>query len=389
MSLPRFSQDPRAAQFVQDPYPTYRHLRGHPFVMWEDLDLVVTARADLTQAILRDRRFGREPAGGHPPARPEIETFARLDRAAMLDREPPDHTRLRALVLRAFTSTRVARLAPWIEARAAQLLDQAPDGPFDLIATLAEPLPVQVIAHMMGVPLARAPDLLNWSHAMVAMYQPGREPEVERRAVAAAEAFGDYIGGLIAARARAPGDDLLSALVRAHQGEERLSHLEVVANAILLLNAGHEATVHGIANGVKALLESGQYGAAPNDAMVEEVLRFDPPLHLFTRHVREACDVAGHHFAQGQQVGVLLAGAARDPKLCPQPDDFRPARAPCPHVSFGAGLHFCVGAPLARLEILIALRTLTARFPQLRLAAPPIYANRWHFRGLNALMVRA
>ena len=386
MSLPRLHQSPRDDAFVQNPYPFYATARtAGPLVDWADYDMPVATDAATVGALLRDRRFGREPPpGDRPPTPPHLAAFQRLEDHSMLEREPPAHTRLRGLVLRAFTSARVAAMAPQIDALAHSLIDAFPAGPFDLLTSFAEPLPVTIIARLMGVPDAMTGQLLDWSHAMVAMYQARRDRQVEEAANAAAADFTTYLQDLIAHRRHQPGEDLLSHLIAARDGSDTLSEIEMIATAVLLLNAGHEATVHSIGNGVKALLEA---GARPLPETTEEVLRYDPPLHMFTRYATQEATIAGHRFAPGDQVGLLLAAAGRDTSIVRAPDRFDPGRAAVKHLAFGAGIHFCVGAPLARAEIALALTTLFDRCPDLRLSAPPRYADRYHFHGLIALMV--
>jgi cytochrome P450 len=234
--------------------------------------------------------------------------------------------------------------------------------------------------------------LLDWSHAMVAMYQARRDRDVEERANAAAREFAAFLRGHVEARRTRPGDDLITELIAAEADGERLSTDELIATCVLLLNAGHEATVHAIGNGVRAILASGLepgrlFGEA-TAATVEEVLRFDPPLHLFTRFALEDVEVLGHRFRRGETVGCLLAAANRDPARFPEPGRFDPGRAPAPHLAFGAGIHFCVGAPLARLEPAEALPVLFARLSGLDFAEPPVFADRYHFRGLTALRLK-
>jgi unspecific monooxygenase len=331
------------------------------------------------------------------PARPaHLADFYALDDLSMLDREPPAHTRLRGLVLRAFTSRRIAALAPEIAALAHGLIDRIEGPEFDLIAAFAEPLPVIVIARLLGVPEAMAPQLLAWSHAMVAMYQARRDRAAEDAANAAARDFAAFLAAYVAERRRAPADDLITHLIAAESAGDRLSTEELIATCVLLLNAGHEATVHAIANGTKAILEAGADPAAlfaspaATDAAVEETLRIDPPLHLFTRIARTEAEVFGRRFRPGETVGCLLAAANRDPAAYPDPARFAPDRfaagaaAPA-QLAFGAGIHFCVGAPLARFELATALPILFARMPGLRLAGTPRYADRYHFRGLTEL----
>ncbi len=228
--------------------------------------------------------------------------------------------------------------------------------------------------------------LLTWSGAMVAMYQAGRTAADEHAAAHAAAEFAAYLKGHAARRRDSPADDLITHLLAAEAEGEHLSPEELVSTCILLLNAGHEATVHSIGNGAKALLESGHRQGG--QATTEEILRHDPPLHLFTRHVYETTEVAGHRLAAGSKIGCLLAAANRDPAVWDRPDQFDPDRPLQAHVAFGAGIHFCVGAPLARLELGIALDTLFARCPDLTLAEPPRYADLYHFHGLERLIVR-
>jgi cytochrome P450 len=227
---------------------------------------------------------------------------------------------------------------------------------------------------------------------MVGMYMAGRTRETEDRAVAATEAFVAFLRGYVEDRRARPADDLITQLIAAESGGEKLSTDELISTCILLLNAGHEATVHTIGNGVKTLLETGApLAALTPDAVedtVEEILRFDPALHMFTRWAYEDVEVMGHTFHRGDQVGLLLAMANRDPGVWDQPARFNPSRPAKPHASFGAGLHFCVGAPLARLELQVALPILFRHHPGLRLAAPPRYADVYHFHGLGALRVK-
>ncbi|UWQ20726.1 cytochrome P450 [Jannaschia sp. W003] len=384
--MERVRQSPTDPAFVQDPYTFYDRLRPlGPLAWWEDYAMPVAASRAAVDALLRDRRLGREDP--FPPARPAHQAgFWAVEDHSMLELEPPRHTRLRGQVLRAFTSRRIAAMAPEIAALAAELVAAFPTGPFELLDAFARPLPVRVIARLLGVPEADAPDLLRWSNAMVGMYQAGRTRAHEVAAAGAARDFTAYLGDVFAARTRRPGDDLVSQLL-AVEAEGTLSRAEVNATCILLLNAGHEATVHTLGNGVRALVEAGLWGAEPTPALVEEVLRFDAPLHLFTRYAQEDVELFGHPLRRGQQVGLLLGAANRDPTAYAEPDRFDPARFPDapPPVGFGAGLHFCLGAPLARLELLEGLRALMT--VPLRLVEPPRYADIYHFHGLERLVV--
>jgi len=387
------SQSPLDPAFVQNPYPFYDRVRAAgAFVHWADYDLPVTARATVVGAALRDRRLGREaPPECPPPIPPHLAPFYAVEAHSMLELDGPRHARLRRLVLHAFTTGRIARLAPDIEALAHQLIDRMPPGGGDLLDAFARPLPVILIARLLGVPEAAAPDLLAWSNAMVGMYQAGRSPETEAAAVRATEAFVAFLHDHVARKRRAPADDLISHLIAAEEAGTHLSPDELIATCILLLNAGHEATVHTIGNGVKTLLETGTGGdwltPARIEGTVEEILRADPPLHLFTRWVYEEIELAGHSFRRGDRIGLLLAGANRDPGPWEDPAAFRPGRPVQTNFAFGAGAHFCIGAPLARLELTTALPVLFKRLPDLRLAEAPRYANLYHFHGLERLVV--
>jgi cytochrome P450 len=223
---------------------------------------------------------------------------------------------------------------------------------------------------------------------MVAMYQFGVTREVEDSAASAAKDFAQFMREHIARRRADPRDDLISRLIEAESDGSRLTEGELVTTCILLLNAGHEATVHGIGNGLKAMLErSGAPSAdsSVDEAMVEELLRFDAPLQLFTRYALWDIEIAGIGLRQGDRIGLLLGAANRDPLIFADPDRFDPRRAPNPHVAFGGGIHFCVGAPLARLEMRVALNIVLQRLPGLRLTRAPRYRDAYHFHGLEAL----
>lgn len=387
------SQSPTDPGFVQNPYPFYEQARAvGPFFRWADYDLTCTGNSAAVNAIFRDRRFGREPV--EPPViPPHLAPFYAVEAHSMLELEPPRHTRLRNLVLRAFTSRRIAGLAPDITALATELVEAFPPGEFDLLHTFAQPLPVRIISRLLGVPEEMAPDLLRWSNAMVGMYMAGRTRAMEDKAVAATEAFVAFLRAYVDERRARPADDLITQLIAAESEGEKLSTDELITTCILLLNAGHEATVHTIGNGVKTLLETRTPLAAlaPDsvEGTVEEILRFDPALHMFTRWAYEEVEVMGQSFHRGDKVGLLLAMANRDPGVWDRPDQFLPSRPIKPLATFGAGLHFCVGAPLARLELQIALPILFQHHPKLALTAKPEYADVYHFHGLRELRVTA
>lgn len=389
------SLDPCDPDFFNNPYPSYHRIRDKvPVFYWEEFGYWCFARHDDVNALLRDRRFGRQIL--HVATREELgwdetpdhlKPFQAFEKHSLLELEPPVHTRLRSLVNRSFLSRQVERLRPAITSLSNSLIDRIETrGEADLIDDFATPIPVIVICDLLGVPSDMAGQLLSWSHDMVAMYQARRDRTVEDAAVRATIAFSDFMRRYIAERRGTPRDDLLSELIRAEEEGRKLSEDELVTTAILLLNAGHEATVHAIGNAAKTFLEQ-DIRDNIGDGHIEEALRFDAPLHLFTRYALEDLEFGGLHLRKGDTVGLLLGAANRDPARFPEPDRFDPGRDPNPHVSFGAGIHFCIGAPLARLEMSIALPLLFQRLPRLALAEPPRYRNAYHFHGLERLKV--
>jgi len=381
------NQSPTDPHFVQNPYPFYQKAReAGDFILWSDYDMACAVSHKMVHAVLRDRRMGREcPPELAPEIPAHLQPFYNVEAHSMLELEAPRHTRLRALVLRAFTSRTIAALAPDIRALCHELIDQFPDQPFDFLTHYAQPVPVVIISRLLGVPEERADDLVRWSNAMVAMYQARRTPEIEADAIAATDAFVAFMRGYVAQRRKTPADDLISTLIAAEAEGQKLSEDELITTCILLLNAGHEATVHTLGNGTKTLLEQGVTSIA--EATVEEIIRYDPPLHMFTRWVYEDVTLGDHSFRRGDQIACLLAAANRDPLAYDLPEVFDPMRKGPQNTSFGGGIHFCVGAPLARLELQIALEVLFERCPNLRLAEAPRYGDVYHFHGLERLMV--
>ena len=391
--MQRFSQSPLEDAFVQDPYPFYERARAAGSLFhWEDYNKAATGSYMAVNRLLRDRSWGREiPEEFRPEPEPHLEPFASLARNSMLELDAPRHTRLRRLVNRAFTSSRINALEPDIRAMSLQLIDLLP-AKAELQKNFAENLPVMVIARLLGVRIEMCAKMLAWSHDMVAMYQAKRDRAIEDRAAKAAGEFTEFIQSEIARRRTSPSDDLISRLIAAEEDENRLTSGEMVSTCILLLNAGHEATANAIGNAVKTIVESGldpREILSPDRraATVEELLRFDPPLHIFERQAKVDADLCGHAFRRGDVVAVILAAANRDPAVYVQPDRFIPGRRLIANTSFGAGIHFCVGAPLARLELAVGLATLFERCPNLSLADAPRYANRYHFHGLEELWV--
>lgn len=399
----RLRLDPHEPAFFQDPYEAYAWLHGASNAFfWEEFGFWCFGGFDDVNRLLRDRRFGRQNPAGIPDSRgigqdrTHLKAFDGIEANSMLELEPPVHTRLRTLVNRAFVSRQVERLRPRVEALANELIDRFdPAGPVDLLPAFAAPLPITIIAEMLGVPVEMGPQLLDWSHQMVAMYMHGRTRETEDTANRAAREFSDFLRGYVTERRKKPGDDLLSLLISAQEDGQKLSEDELVSSAILLLNAGHEATVHQTGNAVRSILAQAgdprRFFTSPEAtaATVEECLRFDAPLHMFTRYAYQEIELAPGIVVQpGQTIGLLLGMANHDPKAFATPSAFSPGREDQKNVSFGAGIHFCIGAPLARLELQVSLKTLFERHPRLHLAGQPRFRDTYHFHGLETLAVQ-
>jgi cytochrome P450 len=398
----RASAAPRDPEFFQNPYPFYaRQHATHPAFFWEEYGHWCFADFKSVSALLRDKRFGRDILHvasrdeiGLPPPKPHTVDFDLTEKHSLLNLEPPDHTRLRTLVNRAFVSRQVEQLRPRIRQLANDMVDtfEGQDS-VDLIRAFAAPIPAIVIAEMIGLPADMATQLLAWSNRMVTMYIYGVTHETELDANQAAADFTAYLREVIAERRKAPREDLLSHMLMTDRDGDVLSDDEVMSTAILLLNAGHEATVHTTGNGVKAILESGLDPAAlfatpeQAEATVEECLRFDAPLHLFTRYALTDTEVEGIPLRKGDVIGLMLGAANRDPARFSHADRFDPFRTDGASVSFGAGIHFCIGAPLARIELQEAMSVLFERLPKLRIVETPRYGNVYHFHGLEKLVV--
>ena len=400
----RATAKPRAAAFYQDPYAFYSALHlGTPTFLWEDYGHWCFTGFREVNALLRDKRFGRqilhvatrEELGWAPP-KEHTAAFDLTEKYSLLGLEPPAHTRLRTLVNRAFVSRHVEALRPRIERLANEIIDGfEADGGTELIKSFAAPIPAVVIAEMIGLPAEMAPQLLNWSNRMVQMYMYSVTRETELDANQASADFMAYLRDVIAERRKAPKEDLLTHMLVADPNDgQKLTEDEVISTAILLLNAGHEATVHTTGNGVKTILESGLdpkalfANEAQTEATVEECLRFDAPLHMFTRYALSDVTLeTGQSFKKGETIGLMLGAANRDPTRFKDADRFEPFRSDGQNVSFGAGIHFCIGAPLARIELQVAMSTLFKRLPGLKLAGEPRYNNVYHFHGLERLDV--
>ncbi|GGF40706.1 cytochrome P450 [Marmoricola endophyticus] len=380
-SVPTTSVDLADAGLVADPYPVLAAERARHPVAWHEASRrwLVFSHAAVS-AAQRDRRLGRIWVD-HEPAE-ALAPFNLLHRHQMMENEPPEHTRLRRPVARAFARGHVERLRPRVGALAAELLDEVDAGSFDVLADYAEPLPVLVIAELLGVPSSYVADLRRWSQAIVRMYEPTRPASVVEDAVAAATDFAALVRDLVASRRRTPAEDLLSDLAATDLSED-----EVVAAVVLLLNAGHEASVNVFGNGLVAMLGRGPLPDDDAASCVEEMLRFDSALQLFERTATEDVELGGVRVAAGERVALLLGSANRDPAVFDAPDELRPARTPNPHLAFGAGVHFCLGAPLARMELAESLGALRSRFPGLGLAADPVRRPTFVLRGYREVRV--
>ena len=394
MTVVRCEVDLTEPTFVADPYPVLAALRERAPVQWhEPTSRWLTFSHGAANAVLRERGLGRIWTDRIPLDR--FEPFNLLHRHQMMENEPPEHGRLRRLVASAFSRGHVERLRPRVAALASALLDDVDPNEFDLVLDYAEPLPVAVIAELLGVPEADQALLRPWSQAIVAMYES--DPGVARteRAIHASRDFAAYVRGLVRARRASRQADLLSDLVAAQDGPARLSEDEVVASAILLLNAGHEASVNGFGNGAVALLAQPSAFASLAGrpqlvaASVEEMLRFDAPLQLFERTATADVVLGDVTVRAGERAVALLGAANRDPAVFARPDELVVDRDPNPHLSFGAGLHFCLGAPLARMELAISWQVLVERMPRLALAADPVRRSGFVLRGYASVPVTA
>jgi cytochrome P450 len=382
---------------VPDPYPAYEQWRARSPIVRPQERLFVLSRFDDCEAVLADPTFGHfEPGqnrnGQNYTGQDNPGTVGRAEVRSMLRLNPPDHTRLRRLVSRAFTARTVMAMAPRIKAITAELL--ADVGPrFDLIDALALPLPVRVISELLGIPAADQPLLVRWSAVLSRTLDPGflisRDARAEMRQ--AGGEFREYLSALIPRRRERPGDDLVSALVHVHDEDGTLTEEEIITTSRLLLIAGHETTRSLIGAGVQALLAYPQQLRilADNpgliDQAVEEILRYDPPVQILAR-VALKDTALGSITIPSNSITLMLIGAAnRDPALCDSPGTFDISRSVRRHLAFGHGIHFCLGAPLARLEATIALRQLLPMLSGLRVAGAPEWKPHTVLRGLEHL----
>jgi cytochrome P450 len=394
---------PTDVDFIADPYDDYAELRrSAPVLYHEATDHWLVSRYEDVDALLRDRRFGRtylhtatHEEMGRPSPPDWHAPFWDLINAGILDMEPPDHTRVRSLVSKAFTPRFIEGLRPRVQAIVDDLIDGiAGAGEVDLLPTFAEPLPVTVIAEMLGVPPVDQHLLRPWSGDIVKMYELNPPVSSQEDAVRACIEFSAYLRELARERRREPHDDLISRLVQVIEEGERLTEDELVGTCVLLLNAGHEATVNATLLGWWALFRHPdrlkELRADPGllPTAIEELLRFQTPLPMFERWVLEPFELHGVRVPKGAELGLLFDSANRDPDVFDQPDELRLDRKPNPHLTFGAGIHFCLGAPLGRLELQVSFRSLLERLPDLELVDEPSFKPNFIIRGLEGLRVR-
>ena len=386
--------------FVADPYPELAKLRELDCPIWhEESQLYLAAKYKDANQVLRTRTLGRIFSPREPES--EWETFNYLHSDSILDSEPPKHTRLRSLVMKAFNPMRIEELRPDVERITATLLERiriklAETEEFDLIADFAEPLPVMVIAELLGFPQSDEYLLRPWSQAIVKMYEPSPTEEEKAAARVASNEFAAYVHGLMVERQKNPGTDLISELALVEEQGEKLSATELIATCVLLLNAGHEASVNGFGNGMVAAMKTPEQWQklianprAMADTAVDEFLRFDAPLHLFERTATEDTEIGGVMVPKGKKIAALLGSANRDKNTFENADELDLSRSPNPHIGFGAGIHFCIGAPLARMEMTTSLPMLLERLPKLELAAEPVRRPTFVLRGYESVAVRA
>ena len=377
------SYNPTSRDVQRNPYPTYERLRRKdPVHRMRLVDAWAITQHEDIDAMLRDsRRFSN---GGRE--------YGYVDYTSLLDMDPPDHTRLRSLVVKAFTPRAVAQLAPSIQETCDELLDDVEETTrFDLIETLAFPLPVIVIAEMLGVPPADRERFKTWSQDAALSVEPALNPGQVRRVQRAFGNLREYLNGLIERYQRDPQDNMISALVAVEEAGDRLTREELLMTLMLLLVAGHETTRNLIGNGMLALLRNPDQLQQLRDhpelmeSAIHELLRYDAPVQLDSRVVQEDLEMGGKRIRKGQRVIGLIGAANRDPEAYASPNHLDIGRGDKTHLSFGRGIHYCLGSPLALLEGRIAFATLLRRFSSIRLAAEPEHLDVVVLRGVREL----
>jgi cytochrome P450 len=390
-------QDPN---FAANPYPAMAELRSAGTPVWHsEMNMWLAPRHADASAVLRAKTLGRI----FNPREPQDiwETFNWLHADSILDSEPPKHTRLRSLVAKAFNRGQIDRLAPRINEIVDELLLNCETklrdhGSFDVIADFAEPLPVMVIAELLGVAQADREQLRPWSQAIVKMYEYGNTPQQQADARTASAEFAELVTMMVNSRKQNPTGDLVTQLAQVEEAGEKLTLRELIATCVLLLNAGHEASVNGFGNGFVAAMQRPDQAAllrerprAIADTAVEEFLRFDSPLQLFERTATADTNIGGITVLTGQKIAALLGSANRDELVFENPDQMDLTRDPNAHIGFGGGIHFCLGAPLARLEMASSLPALFERFPKLELVGTAKLRPTFVLRGYESISVTA
>lgn len=386
--------------FVADPYEQLKELRQFGKPVWhEGMQIFLAARHSDANDVFRNKSLGRIFTDKKPDF--EWETFNWLHSDSILDSEPPKHTRLRSLVAKAFNRNKIEGMRPAVERITHKLLDAIEEKvksgkTFDLIADYAEPLPVKIIADLLGFPESEEHLLRPWSQSIVKMYEvnPSEQHQVEAKKAAAE--FAEYVRSLAEHRKKNPGQDLITDLAMVEENGEKLNSHELVATCVLLLNAGHEASVNAFGNGMVAVLERPDQAdllrknsRAITQTALEEFMRFDAPLHLFERTATVDTEVGGVKIEQGQKIAALIGSANRDSEVFERADEMDLTRDPNPHIGFGAGIHFCLGAPLARLEMSVSLPALWEKYPNMQLAENPVRRPTFVLRGYERVSISA
>jgi len=386
--------------FVADPYEQLKELREFGKPVWhEGMQIFLASRHSDANDVFRNKSLGRIFTDKKPDF--EWETFNWLHSDSILDSEPPKHTRLRSLVAKAFNRNKIEGMRPAVERITQQLLDVIDEKvksgeTFDLIADYAEPLPVKIIADLLGFPESEEHLLRPWSQSIVKMYEVNPSEQYQMQAKKAAAEFAEYVRSLAENRKKNPGQDLITDLAMVEENGEKLNSHELVATCVLLLNAGHEASVNAFGNGMVAALERPDQAEllrknsrAITDTALEEFMRFDAPLHLFERTATVDTELGGVKIEEGQKIAALIGSANRDSAVFERADEMDLTRDPNPHIGFGAGIHFCLGAPLARLEMSVSLPALWEKYPNMELAGAPVRRPTFVLRGYESVSISA
>jgi cytochrome P450 len=386
--------------FVADPYEQLKALREFGKPVWhEGMQIFLAARHSDANDVFRNKSLGRIFTDKKPDF--EWETFNWLHSDSILDSEPPKHTRLRSLVAKAFNRNKIEGMRPAVERITQMLLDAIDEKvksgeTFDLIADYAEPLPVKIIADLLGFPESEEHLLRPWSQSIVKMYEVNPSEQYQMEAKKAAAEFAEYVRSLAEHRKTNPGQDLITDLAMVEENGEKLNSHELVATCVLLLNAGHEASVNAFGNGMVAALERPDQAdllrknsRAITETALEEFMRFDAPLHLFERTATVDTELGGVKIEKGQKIAALIGSANRDSTVFEHADEMDLTRDPNPHIGFGAGIHFCLGAPLARLEMGVSLPALWEKYPNMQLAGEPVRRPTFVLRGYERVSISA